>query len=147
MKLYNITKQFLAVVILSISTFVASATPVTMNFTGTLNSSFDILHSGDAFSGSYTYDPSVAGGIFDITYPSIIGFVNVLAASVTVFSSPGITSFSATSSPGVDLGGIVQMNDFSGVDSYQMGAGNFIGGAQIGGFDIAGLNVSLGIQP
>jgi len=105
----------------------ASATPITYGFSGLLTNSFGSLNSGDAFSGFYTIDSSVAatGNVNSAV------FNNLLSASLT------IGSFSATIGPGTGLPEI-QQDDVAGADRYALVGRNPLGSSQIGG-----LNISL----
>ena len=159
-------KQFFATFIITISAFGASAAPVTINFTGALTGFFDPtlgdfgefldsfggIGKGDTFSGSYTYDPSVAGTPSSTPLPPDFGvaqFNNLLDASLTIVSSSpgGGVVFSATYGPGVDLPYIRQQDTPStlgGVDIYQMSAGITAASSQIGGFDVTSFVFTLG---
>jgi hypothetical protein len=132
MKFNIMPKQLLAAFILAISSFGASAASITIDFTGVLTSTFDTLTSGTAFSGSYTYDPSVAG----TGNSSFAVFNNLLDASLTV------GSFSATVGPGTGLPEI-QQDDVAGADRYALLARNPVGSSQIGGQDITGFGFRL----
>lgn len=104
----------------------ASATPITYSFSGQLTNSFDSLNSGDAFSGSYTIDSSVAatGNI------NFAVFNNLLSASLT------IGSFSATIGPNTGLPEI-QQDDVANADRYALIGRNPVGSSQIGGLNIS----------
>lgn len=132
MKRFNIPKQLLAAFILTISTFAASAANITVNFTGALTSSFGTLTSGDSFSGSYTFDSSVAA----TGSSSFAVFNNLLDASLTV------GSFSALVGPGIGLPEI-QQDDVAGADRYALLARNPVGSSQIGGLDISAFGFRL----
>ena len=104
------------------------ASPITYNFAGKLTDSFGSLNVGDAFSGSYTLDPSVVA----IGNSSQAVFNNLLGASLT------IGSFSATIGPGTGLPEIQQDDNVTGADRYALVGRNPLGSSQIGG-----LNISL----
>ena len=134
MKYYNMPKRLLTAFILTICTFAASAAPITVDFTGVLTSSFGTLTSGDSFSGSYTFDPSVSARAGST--PSFAVFDNLLDASLT------IGTFSATVGPGAGLPEI-QQDNVAGADRYALGAGNPVGSSQIGGLDISSFGFRL----
>lgn len=117
----------LAATALSFFAFAAGAwaAPITIGFSGTLTSSFGSLNSGDAFSGSYTFDPSIAG----TGTSSFAVFNNLVSASLT------IGAFSATIGPGTGLPEI-QQDDVPGADRYALVGRNAVGSAPIGGLNI-----------
>jgi len=111
----------------------ASATAITIAFSGTLTSSLGSLNAGDAFSGSYTFDPTVAGS----GTSSQAVFDDLLSASLT------IGTFTATVGPGVGLAEIQQDHAVGGEDRYGLVARNPVGSSQIGGLDITSFGFRL----
>jgi len=128
MTLGRILPRLALVVTLSVWASVAAATAITLSFAGTLTSSFGSLNAGDAFSGSYTFDPSIAANGGSTSSTSV--FDNLFSASLT------IGGFTATVGPGVGLAEIQQDNGVSGADRYALTARNAVGSSQIGGLDV-----------
>ena len=127
MKLARAACQFVIVLALFVGTVNVSATPITLTFSGSLTSSFGSLNAGNAFSGSYTFDPLVAA----TGNSSFAVFNNLLSASLT------IGSFFATIGPGTGLAEL-QQDNVPGADRYALVGRNPVGSALIGG-----LNISL----
>ncbi|MFA5983334.1 MAG: hypothetical protein WC782_04910 [Methylococcaceae bacterium] len=113
---------------------VAAAAPITIDFSGSLTDSFDSFNVGDAFSGSYTFDPGIAAGLGSTS--SFSTFNNLLSANVQ------IGSFSASIGPGVGLPNI-QQDDVANADRYAFLALNPVGSSQIGGLDITAFGFRL----
>jgi hypothetical protein len=108
---------------------VASAAPITLNFSGKLTDGFGSLNAGDAFSGSYTFDPSIAAAAGSNSSQAV--FDNLFAASVT------IGGFSAKIGPSVGLGEIQQDNNVLGIDRYALVADGATGSSLIGGLAVS----------
>jgi hypothetical protein len=123
------------VAILAVCASVASADAITIAFSGTLTSSFGSLSAGDAFSGSYTFDPTVAATPTSTSSTAV--FNNLLSASLT------IGGFSATVGPGVGLAEIQQEHDVGGEDIYSLVARNAVGSSPVGGLDITTFGFRL----
>jgi hypothetical protein len=132
MKLARAALHLLTALALCVGAFSVSAAPITLSFSGTLTSSFGSLSSGDAFTGSYTFDPTVAG----TGPPGFATFNNLLGASLT------IGAFSATIGPGFGLPEI-QQDDVPGADRYALFGRNPVGSSQIGGLSISAFGFRL----
>jgi PEP-CTERM motif len=105
---------------------------ITYNFAGTLTSSLGTLNSGDAFSGSYTVDTTIAAtgnSTFSV-------FNNLTGVSLT------IGSFTANIGPGSGLPEI-QQDDVAGADRYALIGRNPTGSSQIDGLDITLIGFRL----
>jgi|GEM_PF-3510998 hypothetical protein len=134
MKFFNKAKHLIAVLFLICNPFTAKAALITIDFGGTLTSTFGTLTSGQAFSGSYTFDAAVAAT--GASTSSFSAFNNLLSASLT------IGSFTATVGPGSGLPEI-QQDDVAGADRYALLARNAIGSSQVGGLDIDAFGFRL----
>ena len=125
MKLFRAALHLVTALALSVGAVNVSAAPITLNFSGSLTSSLGSLNSGDAFSGSYTFDPLVAG-----TGSSTSAVFNDLLGG-----SLSIGSFSATIGPGVGLPEL-QQDNVPGADRYALLGRNAVGSTPIGGLNI-----------
>lgn len=110
----------------------AHAALISYNFSGVLGDTFGSLSAGDAFSGTYSFDSSVAAS----GNASFAVFNNLTGVS---FSSG---SFSASIGPGSGLPEI-QQDDVAGADRYALLGRNPVGSAQIGGLDITAIGFRL----
>jgi hypothetical protein len=131
-KLTRAALPLLTALVLWTGAFTASAAPITLSFAGTLTSTFGTLISGQAFSGSYTFDPAVAG----TGTSSFAVFDDLLSVSLTV------GAFSATIGPGVGLAEI-QQDDVPLADRYALVGRNPVGSSLIGGLAISGISFRL----
>ena len=125
MKLARNALHLVTALAISAAAATVSAAPVTLNFAGSLTSSFGSLNSGDPFSGSYTFDPLVAA----TGTSSFAVFNDLLGATLS------IGSFSATIGPGTGLPEL-QQDNVAGADRYALVGRNPVGSAPIGGLNI-----------
>ena len=94
----------------------AGASVITFVVSGTLVSSFDSLHAGDAFTLKYAVDTSIPGNlIFQNGQTTFVSFDNVTSAMVS------IGSWSASSV------GITREIDDPALDQYEMFSSGAIG--------------------
>lgn len=107
---------------------------ITYDFAGTLTSSLGTLNSGDAFSGSYTFDTTVAAT--GTSSSSFAAFNNLTDVSLT------IGSFTASIGPGSGLPEI-QQDNVAGMDRYGLLGRNPTGSSQIDGLDISSIGFRL----
>ena len=105
---------------------------ITYDFAGTLTSSLGTLTSGDAFSGSYTFDTTVVA----TGTSSFAVFNNLTDVSLT------IGSFTASIGPGSGLPEI-QQDNVAGADRYGLQGRNPTGSSQIDGLDISSIGFRL----
>lgn len=105
---------------------------ITYDFAGTLTSSLGTLTTGDAFSGSYTFDTTVAA----TGNSSFAVFNNLTGVSLT------IGGFAASIGPGSGLPEI-QQDDVVGADRYSLLGRNPTGSSQIDGLDISAIGFRL----
>lgn len=131
MKLARNALHLMTALAISAATTV-SAAPVTLNFAGSLTSSFGSLNSGDPFSGSYTFDPLVAA----TGTSSFAVFNDLLGATLST------GSFSATIGPGTGLPEL-QQDNVAGADRYALVGRNPVGSAPIGGLNILAFGFRL----
>jgi len=133
----GLRKLLLCAVASGVLGFVASAakaTEITYTYSGVLTSSFGSLNAGDAVSGTYTLDPTIAAtGASDSSFAV---FNDLISASVT------IGGFSATVGPGVGLAEI-QQDNVPGADRYALVARNPVGSSTVGGLDVSLISFRL----
>ena len=135
MTLGKLVLKVVAAVSFAVCASAASASAITISFSSTLTSSLGSLNTGDAFSGSYTFDPTIAATATSTSNTAV--FDNLLGASLT------IGSFTATVGPGVGLAEIQQDHAVGGEDRYGLVARNPVGSSQIGGLDITSFGFRL----
>jgi hypothetical protein len=98
------------------------------SFSGVLTSSYGSLSAGDAFSGTYTIDSSIAARAGSTS--SFAVFDDLVSATLV------IGSFTATIGPGLGLSEL-QQDDVPGADRYALVGRNAVGSTQIGGLDLS----------
>lgn len=113
---------------------VSASSSITIDFSGSLTDSFGSLNAGDAFSGSYTFDATVAADAGSTS--SFASFNNLLSANLQ------IGGFSATLGPGTGLPGI-QQDDVANADRYAVLALNPTANEQIGGLAVTAFGFRL----
>lgn len=126
-------KFILITFILAFSTL-SQASLITYNFAGTLTTSLGSLSSGDAFSGSYTVDTTIAATVPSTSSYAV--FNNLTDVSIV------IGAFSAVVGPGSGLPEI-QQDDVAGADRYALLGRNPVGSSQISGLDIISIGFRL----
>lgn len=115
-------RRMVAIAMLWIVAMAAHASMITYTVSGTLDTSFDTLHAGDAYTMTYTVDTSIPlRGTSTLTFTN-----NVLAAAIL------IGSFSASATQGT----LIQGNSLSH-DQHEVHGDRAVGSSQIGGLDIS----------
>jgi hypothetical protein len=110
----------------------AGASVITYAVSGTLDTSLDTLHSGDAFTMTYSVDPSIPGSlVFQDTQMTWASFIPTSAAM-------RVGTFSAASGPGT-----LYQIDAPSHDQYEVFSGAPVGSSSIGGLDIVYFTIEL----
>ena len=129
MQLYNISKRFLAALILGFSAFGVSADMITVDFTGTLTSDFGPLNalSGDGFSGSYAFNANSGDTSASLS-----------SASLSIIDQTNSSNIKFTTNGGTFLNGTVSIDQSAG--SYDLVASFLLGGTFTFGLDLTYAN-------
>jgi hypothetical protein len=132
MRVLGVLRYLLATLVLGLGASSAGASIVTFVVSGTLSSSFDSLHVGDAYTLTYTVDTSIPGNlIFQSGQTTWVSFDNVTSAMVR------IGGWSASS-----VGLTRQIDDPAG-DQYEMFSSGAVNAPSIGGLDVFFFTLQL----
>jgi hypothetical protein len=137
MKFARFTSRVAITAALGVAAANTGAAPVTIDFSGALTSTFGSLVSGDAYTASYTYDPSIAPRAGSDS--SFAFFDNLLSVTFTDTTA----SYTATIGPGTGLSELQQDNDNPmGNDRYAL-VGRNPAGLPINGLPITEIGFAL----
>jgi hypothetical protein len=132
MRFYRAMSRLLAMMVLCLGAMDAGASVITYAVSGTLDTSLDTLNSGDAFTMTYSVDPSIPGTLL-VQNPGM-----TWAEFVPTSAAMRIGTFSAASGPG-----ILRQIDTPTHDQYEVFSGAPVGSSSIGGLDIAYFTIGL----
>jgi hypothetical protein len=125
MRVRRLLQCLLATLVLGLGASSADAGLVRFAVSGTLLSSFDSLHAGDAFTLTYTVDTSIPGNlIFQDGQTTFVSFDNVTSALVH------IGGWSASSV------GLTREIDDPALDTYEMFSSGAVNASSIGGLNV-----------
>ncbi|MEO8104435.1 MAG: PEP-CTERM sorting domain-containing protein [Betaproteobacteria bacterium] len=132
MRVRRTFRNLIAILVMGLGASSAGASVLTFAVYGTLTTSFDSLHAGDAFTLKYTVDTSIPGNlIFQSGQTTFVSFDNVTSAMVS------IGSWSASSV------GITRQIDDPASDQYEMFSSGVVTAPSIGGLDVFYFTLAL----
>jgi len=132
MRVRRTLRHLIAILVMGLGASSAGAGVITFVVSGTLVSSFDSLHAGDAFTLKYAVDTSIPGNlIFQSGQTTFVSFDNVTSATVS------IGSWSASSV------GLTREIDDPASDQYEMFSSGAVTAPSIGGLDVFFFTLAL----
>lgn len=131
MRIYRATLRLVAMVVLCLGAMETSASVIRYSVSGTLDTSFDTLYAGDAFTMTYSVDPSTGSLVFEDAESTWASF-SLTSATMR------IGGFSASSGEG-----ILRQIDAPSHDQYEVFSGIPVASSSIGGLDLVYFAIEL----